>query len=127
MSTNDLSNTGSEETVPVPQAMKMTDNWRTYLASSGQAFNVRSYLIPIISYQNLLLNNPDAEAVRAYIGLTDPADPTTSQLLLVPIVNGREKPYVQTDNMVQGDSGSNVYDLSAPCPPYCGTGGELDG
>jgi len=132
MSTNDLPNSSDDGTVPVPQAMQMTANWRTYLESSQQVFNVRSYLIPIIDFKNILKNNPDAEAVRAYIGLTDAADPATSQLLLVPIVNGKEIIHLSTGDNGGGDGDdgdSNIYDLTTPCPPQCsitiGTG--LDG
>jgi len=130
MSINNLSASDPEGTIPVPQAMQMTANWRTYLAATEQDFNVRSYLIPIISFQNLLLNNPDAEAVRLYIGLTNETDPTTSQLLLIPIVNGQEVPYLpgadKGINENDDDCDSNIYDLSGPCPPQCSTGTTLD-
>jgi hypothetical protein len=112
MSTND----NSEGTLNVDQAKQMTANWRAYLSSSKQDFNVRSYLVPINSYQNLLINNPTAEAVRIYIGLTDADDPATSQVLLVPIIDGEEKLYQESNE-------SNVYDLTIPCPPSCPTGG----
>ncbi len=133
MSTNDLPNSSPEGTIPVSQAMQMTANWRKYLESSEQVFNVRSYLIPIIDFQNILKYNPDAEAVRAYLGLGDAGDPATSQLLLVPIVDGKEVIYLSTADKVGGKDGddgdSNIYDLTNPCPPQCGsgTGDGLDG
>jgi len=129
MSTDNLSG-GAEGTIPVQEAMDMTTNWRNYLASSKETFNVRSYRIPVITFQNILLNNPDAEAVRAYIGLTDPADPTTSQLIFVPIVDGKDVPYVKTNTGPGlGDDGdSNVYDFTVSCPPNCDApSGGLDG
>jgi hypothetical protein len=105
-------NNNSEGTIPVDEAKKMVANWRDYLASSGQKYNVRSYLMPIAPYQNLLGNNPDAEAVRVYIGLTDPTDPSTSQILFVPVTGDEEKLNLDTGE-------SNVYDTTIPCPPVC--------
>ncbi|WP_214070705.1 hypothetical protein [Mucilaginibacter sp. dw_454] len=110
MSTNDT----SEGTIPVDQAKQMVVNWQSYIATSGQKFNVRSYLVPIAAYKNLLINNPDAENVRVYIGLNDATNPATSQILLVPIVNGDEKLNRETGE-------SNVYDTTVPCPPVCPT------
>jgi hypothetical protein len=132
MSTNNLPNGSSEGTIPVEEAVKRTENWRVYLESSKQDFNVRSYLIPIASYQNLLNNNPTAEAVRVYIGLADPTDPKTSQVFLVPIVDGHEQLFQGTQpGTVGGLGSSNVYDLTTPCPPGCddngGSGKTLDG
>jgi hypothetical protein len=114
-------------TIPVPDAMDMASNWKTYLDESGSEFNARSYLIPIISIQNLLKYNPDAEAIRAYIGLGDTEDITTTKLLMVPIVDGKEVIYKQVppENGYGGcdsDDCSNIYDLNEPCPPYCGPG-----
>jgi hypothetical protein len=118
-----------EGAIPVPQAMQMTTNWRTYLDATNPDFNVRSYYIPISSFKSVLKNNHKAEAVRAYIGLADPTDPTTSQLLLIPIVDGKEVPYLPpTGDGLGGPGGSNIYDLTQPCPPDCGDGtGGLDG
>src|ERR1700753_1786474 len=89
--------TSPEGTIPVSEAMKMTSTWRLYLNknTTDADFHVRSYLIPIISFQNLLKYNPDAEAVRAYIGLNELEDVSTTELLFVPIVNGKEMPYRQ--------------------------------
>lgn len=105
-------NENSQNTVPVEDAKKMTANWRSFLETNGQKFNVRSYSIPLDSYQNLLTNNPDLESVRVYIGLKDENDPTSSTVFLVPIVNGQEKLY-------QDNKQSNVYDFVGACPPEC--------
>jgi hypothetical protein len=128
MSTNDLPNDSSEGTIDVDLAIEMARNWRTYLETSGQEFDVRSWLIPRLSYDSLLKNNPTMEAVRAYIGLRDPADPTSSQILLVPVVDGKDQLFQGTQNGgVGGDDGdSNVYDMTSACPPSCGVGGGLE-
>ncbi|MES2427604.1 MAG: hypothetical protein V4560_11560 [Bacteroidota bacterium] len=121
MSKKDQKNYDSDGTVPVPDAMKMTENWKTYLAESKQEFNVESYYVPISSFQDLLKTNPTAEAVKVCIGLADPNNPATSQILLIPIVDGKIKPYIGPDK--HGGVGddftdSNIYDLSQPEPPY---------
>jgi hypothetical protein len=124
MSTNNPPHGSSEGTIPVDEAIARTENWRTYLKTSGQEFNVRSYLIPIVSYQNLLYNNPEAEAVRVYIGLADPKDPTSSQILLVPIVDGHEQIYQvpAPSHKLEDPKTSNVYDMTTSCPPDCAPG-----
>jgi hypothetical protein len=113
-------------TIPVEVAKAWAANWRTYLANSGTAFIARSFLIPIIDFQNILLYNPNAEGVRAFIGLDDAEDPLSAKLMLVPVENGKEvlvKPIVGGG---LGDSQSNVYDFTKVCPPDCVAPGEED-
>jgi hypothetical protein len=117
-------NDSPEGTIPVDQAIQLTANWRTYLATSGQAFVGQSFLIPISNFQNILQYNPDADGVRAYIGLPDPADPTTAQLLLVAVKNGQDVVYLPGDDGEANSDGSNVYDFSKICPPYCPAAGS---
>jgi hypothetical protein len=114
-------NADEDGTIPVPDAMKMIENWKTYLEKSKQEFIVQSYYVPIVSIQSLLKNNPTAEAAKVCIGLTDPNDPTTSQILFMPIVDGKVKPYIgpEKDRGGVGEiDDSNVYDLSQPEPPF---------
>jgi hypothetical protein len=128
MSTTDLPNDSSEGTINVDEAIQMAKNWRDYLETSGQDFDVRSWLIPRLSYESLLKNNPTMEAVRAYIGLRDPADPTSSQILLVPVVDGKDQLFqgTQAGGVGGNDGDSNIYDMTQPCPPNCGAGGGLE-
>jgi hypothetical protein len=128
MSTPNLPNDSSEGTINVDEAIQMAKNWRIYLENSGQAFDVRSWLVPRLSYESLLKNNPTMEAVRAYIGLRDAADPTSSQILLVPVVDGKDQLFQGTQGGGVGgnDGDSNVYDMTQACPPNCGSGGGLE-
>lgn len=127
MSTTNSPNSDSTGTIPVDEAKQGVENWQVYLGDNpDQKFVVRSYELPIISFQNLLGNNPDAEAVRIYIGLVDAADPSSSQIYMVPIVNGHEKLFRLTPPSgppTGGDDNSNVYDMAKACPPNCGNGG----
>ena len=77
--------------------------------------------IPIIDFKNILKYNPDAESVRAYIGLGDVNDPMSSNLILVPVVNGKDVIYKSASEKPALDSeiDSNIYDLSKVCPPNC--------
>jgi hypothetical protein len=113
-----------EGTIPVNEAITLTANWRTFLANSNQEFITRAFLIPIINFKNILLHNPDAEGVRAYIGLEDATDATTAKLVLVPVTNGEDVPILYRDG--NGGPGSeeqvNIFDLTRQCPPYCPTG-----
>jgi hypothetical protein len=120
MSTHHL-NDSPEGTIPVDQAVELAANWRTYLSTSGQDFVAQSFLIPIINFQNILKYNPEASSVRAYIGLSDPTDPLSAQLLLVPVSEGQDIVYLPKGHR-DGDSAtlqSNVYDLTTVCPPSC--------
>ncbi len=124
--------TDPEGTIKVPYAKTLSLNWRTYLKTSKQAFATHAFVIPIVSFQNILKYNPNAEAVRAYIGLEDPANPASVKLMLVPIIGGNDVLYLSnaanaiTEGEGDDDDPSNVYDLTKPCPPECGSGG-LDG
>lgn len=121
MSTPNYPTSGPEGTIPVNEAIDWAQNWRTYIATSGQVFNVESFEIPIIDFKNILLHNPDAESVRAYIGLEDATDPTTAKLMLVPVVDGHDVVVIPTTGnggVGDGDQ-SNVYDVTKPCPPTC--------
>ncbi len=126
MSTNNL-NEDPEGTIPVNQAVQLAANWRVYLATSGQAFVAQSFLIPIVNFQNILQYNPDADSVRAYIGLEDPTDPTTAQLLLVPVSGGQDIVSLPQGNGGGGGVGnppSNIYDYTTVCPPTCAAPGS---
>jgi len=113
-----------EGSIPVNDAVTLTANWRTFLANANQEFATRAFLIPIITFKNILLHNPDADGVRAYIGLEDPNDATTAKLVLVPVVNGEDIPILYKDG--SGGPGtelqSNIFDFSKACPPVCPTG-----
>ncbi|MHB8208508.1 hypothetical protein [Mucilaginibacter sp.] len=129
MSTNNL-NEDPEGTIPVSLAVQLAANWRTYLASSGQAFVAQSFLIPIIDFKNILKHNADADSVRAYIGLEDATDPTTAQLMLVPVSSGVDIVSLPAGNG-NGDGGnvgnplpSNIYDYTTVCPPTCAAQGS---
>ncbi|GAA4339809.1 hypothetical protein GCM10023149_50770 [Mucilaginibacter gynuensis] len=118
--------TGPEGTIPVPDAEQWAKNWRTFLETSKQPFQTRSFLLPIYDFQNIIKFNPTADGVRAYIGLEDPADPTSAKLMLVPTVDGKDVPFIEGNGKDVAEGGqSNVYDLSGACPPNCGPGPSL--
>lgn len=112
--------------IPVQQAIDWTTNWRNYLASSGQAFNKKAFLIPIESIKNILLYNENAEGIRAYLGLTDAGDADSAQLVLVPVIDN-EDIVVLPSATNEEEEDSNVYDQTLSCPPYCPSNSPLDG
>lgn len=121
MSDQNTQSTGPDGTIPVNDAIDYAKNWRTYLAVSQQAFKAQSFLIPIADFQNILLHNPDAEGVRAYIGLESETDPLSAKLLFVPVVDGQDVLFVDTTTPdgLGDENTSNVYDLTKVCPPEC--------
>jgi hypothetical protein len=121
MSNQNNQSTEPEGTIPVDEAIAMTQNWRGYLKESDQKFLAKSYLIPIIDFKNILKYNPDAESVRAYIGLENVNDPMSSKLILVPVAGGKDVIFKSTgDNPeLSSETNSNIYDLTTVCPPDC--------
>ncbi|MBB5395734.1 hypothetical protein [Mucilaginibacter sp. AK015] len=115
-------------TIPVSTAKEWAANWRTFISNNNPAFVTRSFLIPICDFQNIILYNPEAEAVKAFIGLTDPADAESAQLMLVPVSAGEELLTLPLVGGGAGDTQSNVYDVTTACPPTCVTspGDTLD-
>lgn len=128
MSLTNYPETGPDGTIPVNDAIQLAKNWRDYLTATSPQFVARSFFIPIIDFSNILAFNPDAEGVRAYIGLDDATDPMSAKLILVPVVNGEDVLVVHPDTTPGnlGDEGqSNTYDLTRMCPPYCQVGSPL--
>jgi hypothetical protein len=113
--------------ITVTEAVRLTTNWRTYLAESECDFQTKAFLIPIESITNLLATNPDAEGVRAYLGLNDAQDAMSGKLVLVPVVDGEDVIFLPGSN---GDpdeeDDSNVYDRVITCPPNCPPDNELN-
>ena len=105
-------------TIPVSTAKEWAENWRMYLTTATTDFTARSFLIPIIDFQNILLYNPEAESVRAYLGLEDVEDVTSVKLMLVPVTDDEEVHYVSLGGSMSAPS-SNVYDFTTVCPPTC--------
>ena len=120
--------TDPDGTIPVDVAREWAANWRTFISTTNPDFITRSFLIPIVDFQNIVLYNPTAEAVKAFIGLTDPEDATTAKLMLVPVLEGEEKLELPLVGGGLGEIQSNVYDMTTACPPTCGTpvGDTLD-
>ncbi|MET3978843.1 hypothetical protein ABIB62_001412 [Mucilaginibacter sp. UYP25] len=114
--------TDPDGTIPVATAKEWAANWRAYLTATNPDFEIRSFTIPIVDFQNIMLYNPAAEAVKAFIGLTDETDPMSAQLMLVPITEGEEVHTLPLVGGPVGDSQSNIYDMTTACPPTCGAG-----
>ncbi|GGH15829.1 hypothetical protein [Mucilaginibacter phyllosphaerae] len=115
-------------TIPVTTAKEWAANWRDYLKTANPDFITRSFVIPIVDFKNILLYNPDAEAVKAFIGLEFAGDALSAKLMLVPVNGGEEVLYKHLTDEKVGNPPSNVYDLTTACPPTCGpgTGESLD-
>lgn len=113
---------GPEGTIPVNNAIDYAKNWRQFLSAALPAFMAHSFLLPIADFKNILKYNPDAEGVRAYIGLESPDDPMSAKLILVPVVDGQDilvVPVPTEDGGLGGEDQSNTYDVSVLCPPTC--------
>lgn len=117
----------SKYKIPVAEGVRLTRNWRAYLEESKQEFKTRGFLISIDALRELLATNPEAEGVRAYLGLNDAKDPVSGTLILVPVVNNEDVIYLPEGSGLEDDEDdSNIYDRSTPCPPLCGVRNELN-
>ncbi|OOQ60841.1 hypothetical protein [Mucilaginibacter pedocola] len=110
-------NSTPDNSIPLETAKAWAANWRTFLSTTQQSFEGRSFFIPIDSINNLLANSPNLEGVRAYIGLEDETDPLSAKLVMVAVVSGDE---VLT---LPGSTGNNgpygPVDMVTVCPPHC--------
>ena len=114
-----------EDTIPLEEAEILTTNWRSFIAPitppGGQY--IRAFYIPITDIVELAQYH-QAEAVRAYLCLTVPDDPSTAKVVIVPI---DEKGNDITTIYIPSPSGdsdkpvpqSTIYDLTQPCPAAC--------
>jgi len=117
-----------EGSIQVADAEQMIANWRQYVSNPANHFNGHSFYTPIASFANIVQFNPNAEAVRVYIGLETPGDPASAKLIYIPIVNGHQVRRIEmpqgggVGTEVSGGDGSqsNTYDLTTVCPPNCG-------
>ncbi|MEO7214630.1 hypothetical protein [Mucilaginibacter sp.] len=121
MSNSTNSNESADGTIPLETAKAWAANWRTHLSNSEDVFQGRSFFIPIVSINTLLANSPNAEGVRAYIGMEDETDPLTAKLVIVSVVNGEEVLTLPGEN--GGEDRPGTVDLVTACPPVCPTGG----
>jgi len=99
--------------IPVDLAVEFTTNWRTYLSSANSDFVLQSFWVNIESIKSLLHHNPNADGLRFYMGLENPADPTSVKIVCIPTENNNDI--------------LDPVDQLTPCPPYCPTGGPLNG
>ncbi|MBD1363253.1 hypothetical protein IDJ77_05455 [Mucilaginibacter sp. ZT4R22] len=121
MSTTPTNNDNPDGTIPLETAKAWAANWRSHLSTSEDEFQGRSFFIPTASINTLLANSPNAEGVRAYIGMEDETDPLTAKLVIVSVVNGEEVLTIPGEN--GGEDRPGTVDLVTACPPVCPTGG----
>lgn len=111
-------NEQESHTIPVAEAVRLTTNWRNWMADPDGEFEKKAFLIPIEVINDLLSVNTGIAGVRAYLTLDDTENITTANLLIVPVKNGR-------DVLVHPNGDSNVYNTIKPCPPECDDGSDL--
>lgn len=111
------------DTIPLVEGETLTTNWRNFISSITPSKNyIRAFYIPITDIDNLATYH-NAVAVRAYLCLAVPDDPTTAKVVLVPVdSNNNDITQVVTPD---GLTHSTVYDMTQPCPQMCDTNSPL--
>ena len=109
------------DTIPVKEGINLTTNWRNFISELATPNYIRAFYIPIVDIVELATYH-QAEAVRAYLSLTVPNDPSTAKVVIVPInaLTGEDIiSVVVTDPTGVERIQSTVYDMTQPCPQAC--------
>ena len=121
----------NDNTIDLPVAINLCNNWRAAFSTAfpdvPQIDVLRGFRIPIDDI-TALANMTEAVAVRSYLAMDNPNDPTTIKILLVPIVvdsTGQEVDKLIND-AVQPPA-SLIYDFTQPCPVQCDVTSPLYG
>jgi hypothetical protein len=106
-----------ENTIPLEEAEDLTKKWRDFISPMVPSQNyIHAFYIPIADIDNLAEYH-QAEAVRAYLCLVEPNDPSSAKIVIVPIdKRGND---ITTITTPDGIVHSTVYDLTQPCPQAC--------
>ncbi len=113
-----------EDTISLQEAEVLTTNWRNFigpLTPPGGQY-IRAFYIPIVDIAELARYH-NAEAVRAYLCLEVPNDPSTAKVVLVPVdekgndITSVLIPSPQSEE--QKVEQSTIYDMTQPCPQAC--------
>lgn len=114
------------DTIPLSEAETLTTNWRSFIAPlvPPGANYIRAFYIPIADIDNLA-DFHNAIAVRAYLCLEVPNDPSTAKVVIVPVdEKGNDItsipviiPSGSSDQQVEEQSA--IYDFTQPCPQMC--------
>lgn len=107
--------------IPETTGVAYTTNYRTYMSAHDKNPNfIRAFNIPMEDIISLA-DFSTCPSVRAYLGMTDPADVSTIKLVLVPVDNNNLD--VLSIPVPDGSGGvvqqSAIYDLTTPCPQLC--------
>lgn len=112
-----------EDTIPLEEAETITTNWRNFISPMSPTGDyIRAFYIPIEDVVELARYH-QAIAVRAYLCLTIPNDPTSAKVVLVPIdKKGNDITSIvipTTSQSADEKEQSTIYDMTSPCPQSC--------
>ncbi len=124
--------------ITLPQAVEWTTNWRNWSLENGftPETTLKAFYIPIGDIE-AIARTAGAAGTRAYLALTDPNDPTSIKIILVPTSNSELVGYGQ--DMIEPiapigakvsddpDPLVTIYDMTLPCPRYCDPSSPLFG
>lgn len=121
---NNNRETNETDTIPLELGINWCANWRQAFSNAFPQVPftdiLRGFRIPFDDIAQLA-SIPQAVAVRSYLSMDDPNDPSTLRLLLVPIgVNAAGQEYdmlVGPEPIVPPES--YIFDFTQPCPIQC--------
>lgn len=111
------------DTISLQEAETLTTNWRDFISKlvpPGGKY-IHAFYIPIADIDNLA-DFHNAIAVRAYLCLEVPDDPSTCKVVIVPIdEKGNDILSIPAPPSEQSDmeEQSAIYDFTQPCPQAC--------
>jgi len=133
-------NSNNENTVSLLVAEKWTAAWRTQCPNNCKAFLIPAVdLVEVLNEMGILGDKAAKKAqkkaekkkrdVRAYMAIgSENGGPTEERVLLGGTKKDKEGVYRDIIDgsidgkgvtAIKGSNGSGVYDVTAPCPPYC--------
>lgn len=120
---SNLSFPGSEDTIPLDEAVKLTTNWRDYIGKYEPASQyIRAFNIPMEDI-NELATFAKSPSVRAYLAMATPGDISTLKIILVPVdASGND---ILSVPGLASDDQSTIYDFTTPCPQACDVNSPL--
>jgi hypothetical protein len=122
--------TDARPTIPLVEAMARTEAWRAFVSSlPGEGTNTnlvspeylfRAIHIDMADIDWLRKEHPEAQCIRVYMSIPDPAFPSKICGLLVPVDNqNRDMLTTPADGIFSFVSKSSIYDVTQPCPTVC--------
>lgn len=112
-STEETLKVKDKDTISVEKFDLWIANWKKSVGKNPVTKDLLYFTMPVIDFSELLNEKP--KKVRLYLGLDETVQPNEPHLMVVGVDSSGH-------NMISDTN--YIYDISQPCPPGCGGGGD---